>query len=339
MVLSAGGPDGLAFFGCLRWLEEHGGGMGDLSTLVGCSAGAMVALFVALGMSSAEMVAWAERGVADGTLTDMDPEGFLSFLDTRGLDDGTRIYRALEAAVTARGHPRGLTFLELARATGRRLVVCVTNLDAARSEMLGPETAPDMPVVLAVRMSISVPILFSPVEYRGATYVDGALHDFCPTTNFWEKFVVEDPEGCRDDLEDPPGPPSVLVLCIVGAAGGPQEEGGTAAAEAAAAAEAEGRGGREDDPADWMGRMMRYLAKLSKNVMDKSCHTRIPASGRRGPSEWVAIPSLVASRAANEDEDHPFHFSFKSMRIGLDRGGVEMGVRHGHATMQTHFSV
>jgi predicted acylesterase/phospholipase RssA len=206
LVFSGGGPDGLAFIGCLRSLEDgHACGIpaiapGSLRTVVGCSAGAIVALFVAVGMTSLEIEAWAKRGFEDRSLCDVDIEGIFTAVERLGIDDGERAMASVRSAVAkklaavaprlcsaspgaAAGDP---TFLELAKATGRNLVVCVTDLEAGERVLLSVDTAPDLGVALAVRMSISIPVLFTPVRARlrpsasMRTYVDGGLFDFCP---------------------------------------------------------------------------------------------------------------------------------------------------------------
>jgi predicted acylesterase/phospholipase RssA len=161
--------------------------LGRLRTVVGCSAGALVGLMVVVGLKSAEIASWACRGIDDGTLSDVDIDGVLPFLMMRrlGLDSGERVVESIRAALRSSPLPllRGrddATFLELAKATGRDFVVGVTNLDTCKRELLSVDTTPDLSVVTAIRMSISVPFLFTPVLYQGCMYADGALLDFCP---------------------------------------------------------------------------------------------------------------------------------------------------------------
>ena len=203
LVFSGGGPDGLAFVGCLRALERRAGALARVRTLVGCSAGAIVALFAAVGMTSDDIERWAAEGFEDRSLCDVDLDGILLAVDRLGLDDGERAMASVRRAVAARlaevaprlcktsagaaaGDP---TFVELSKATGRDLVICVSNLEDGRRELLSVDTSPDFGVAAAVRASISIPLLFTPVRASvraGApprTYVDGGLFDFCPVSH------------------------------------------------------------------------------------------------------------------------------------------------------------
>ena len=69
---------------------------------------------------------------------------------------------------------------------GKRLVIIVTELDTGKERYLTPEDDPDLPVRVAVRMSMGVPGLMEPVRYDskdGKTqhvYVDGGMCDDFP---------------------------------------------------------------------------------------------------------------------------------------------------------------
>lgn len=62
---------------------------------------------------------------------------------------------------------------------GKRLIILVTELDTGRERRLTPETDPDLPVRVAVRMSMGVPGLFEPFRYDHHVYCDGGMcNDF-----------------------------------------------------------------------------------------------------------------------------------------------------------------
>lgn len=62
---------------------------------------------------------------------------------------------------------------------GKRLVILVTELDTGRERQLTPESDPDLPVRVAVRMSMGVPGLCEPFRYQQHVYCDGGMcNDF-----------------------------------------------------------------------------------------------------------------------------------------------------------------
>jgi predicted acylesterase/phospholipase RssA len=179
LVLSGGSTSAIAFVGCVRYME-HAGIMGSVRTMVGTSFGAILALLLCAGMDSAAIEAWLSRQVKTD-VTALDAEAILEFPERMGLDDGQRAMACLASAVHDRiGLEPNVTFRDFAKATGRNLVVCVANISLVRREFFGVDTTPDLSVLLAVRMSFGIPLIFTPVRHDGWLYVDGGIFDNCP---------------------------------------------------------------------------------------------------------------------------------------------------------------
>lgn len=152
-----------------------------MRTLVGTSAGAILAFLVSLGMTSNEVQAWLVEHLRTGDMSSLDAEGLFDFAERLGVDDGERMLGCMRSTLRARGVTEpDPTFLQLAKHTGKNLVVCAANLTLVRQEFFCVDTTPDVSVLLAVRMSFGVPVLFTPIFHRGCCYVDGGLFDNCP---------------------------------------------------------------------------------------------------------------------------------------------------------------
>ena len=59
------------------------------------------------------------------------------------------------------------------------------------------KTEPDMPIRLALRMSMSIPAFFTAVPYQGRTYIDGGVVDNYPIWHF-DKFDPSDPRHANE---------------------------------------------------------------------------------------------------------------------------------------------
>ena len=68
-----------------------------------------------------------------------------------------------------------LTFEELFKLTKKNLLIIGTNYTTQTEEVFSYDTTPNMSILIALRISISVPILFTPVLYNTYYYVDGCL--------------------------------------------------------------------------------------------------------------------------------------------------------------------
>jgi predicted acylesterase/phospholipase RssA len=101
-------------------------------------------------------------------------------LEKAPLSDVPSELRALHTQIRARGITmRDITMGEVLEIFGKRLVIIVTELDTGRERRLTPEADRDLPVRVAVRMSMGVPGLFEPFQYQGHVYVDGGMcNDF-----------------------------------------------------------------------------------------------------------------------------------------------------------------
>lgn len=181
LVVSGGSTKTLAAIGCIKYLEEMRI-LKDIVSFVGTSAGSILCLMCCLGYTSAEMIAILEREMVTenrGQLS-FDELLDLNVLNSYGLDSGENIQKFIEQIVKEKLNRTNITFLELAKVTGKNLVICVANLSKQRQEYMDVDTEPAMNVVKAIRMSISLPFIFTPIVHNNDFYVDGALYETLP---------------------------------------------------------------------------------------------------------------------------------------------------------------
>lgn len=98
-----------------------------------------------------------------------------TFLDKYGLIDHSQIRERLMSICG--GNP---TFSELSK----KVYVSAFNVNLGRTEYFSRDTHPDMNVIDAVCMSISVPFLFSSFKYKDYLYIDGGVMERYPGIPF-----------------------------------------------------------------------------------------------------------------------------------------------------------
>jgi NTE family protein len=188
LVFQGGGVKGIAYAGAIRELDKHGV-LGGVVNVAGASAGAITAALLAAGVTVDEL---------EAILTSTD---FKSFMDGRGwvVGDAYRLFehygmykgdafekwlQAQIGHITERvtGHAQPLVTFAGLRAlaaqhpgVNRELYVVTTNLTRQVPEIFSAHTHPDLPVVKAVRMSMSIPLFFEAVQLNGDVYVDGGV--------------------------------------------------------------------------------------------------------------------------------------------------------------------
>lgn len=156
LVLGSGGARGLAHIGIIHWLEAHGY---RIESVAGCSMGALIGGIYAAGKLE-EYERWV-RGI--------DKMGIFSLLDfsfgSGGLFKGERLIDTLEELVG-----------EL-RIEDLPITFTAVTADILREREVWLNRGP---LFDAIRASISMPLFFTPVQYHGATLIDGSVFNPVP---------------------------------------------------------------------------------------------------------------------------------------------------------------
>lgn len=175
LVLSGGGIKGIASLGAVSYFQKHGH-LDHVKYYVGTSVGAVIVAALSIGKDPVEM--FRENVLGFTYRPDVD----ISLLDkTFGFDSGLNLEKWLETIF-----PSDLTFATAHMRYQKKLVICVTNLNARHAEYLSADTTPDMTILAALRMSCSVPLYFSAITYEGNLYVDGGVCDNFPVEHTFE---------------------------------------------------------------------------------------------------------------------------------------------------------
>lgn len=183
IVIAGGALKLISVIGCIKYLEELNL-IKNLKNMVGSSAGSIISLCLALNYSSKEMQELFSNIINELTLTENDLEQTLNMFETYGLNDGNNINKLVEKILYVKTGHNDITFIELAKLMGKNLVVCVSNITKQKEEYLSVDTNPNMSILLAIRMSCSIPILFNPILYNDDLYIDGGIYNNFPLEYF-----------------------------------------------------------------------------------------------------------------------------------------------------------
>lgn len=179
LVFGGGGLRCMAYIGVLRALEEYGV-IPAIESYAGASAGAIFATMISIGYTHAELKDFI-RNFEYEYVKDIQ---LLGITENFGLETGNKIERFLQLMIRRKTGKMELTFAEHYEITRKKLYINAVCLDDCSSCYFNVDTHPTMPVYLALRMSIALPILISPVRWEGKLYVDGGLLDNLPVSLF-----------------------------------------------------------------------------------------------------------------------------------------------------------
>lgn len=173
VCLSGGGVKGFAFIGALDYLQIKS--FIDISTInnwVGTSAGAVIGFLFVLGYTTQEIGDF----ILDFNFKCIEPDATIdNLLEFYGFDNGEKMIWILSNFLKEKFDIVEVSFIELFNLTNKKLTIIGTNYSKGIEAVFNHELTPNMSVLLAVRISSSIPIIFTPVLLDNDYYIDGAL--------------------------------------------------------------------------------------------------------------------------------------------------------------------
>ncbi|PCJ66834.1 MAG: hypothetical protein COA58_05080 [Bacteroidetes bacterium] len=166
LVLEGGGMKGIAYAGAFEVLDSLGISK-DIQQIAGTSSGAMNGMMFALGYTGKE-IRQLNLNTNFGKYNQVGVPffgGLLRIRKTYGYYKTDRFITDLGKMIMAKGYSKDLTFGELHQAklagqSVKLLYVTGANLTDQKIEIFSHETYPNMKILDAVRISISIPVYF-----------------------------------------------------------------------------------------------------------------------------------------------------------------------------------
>ena len=183
LVIAGGAMKVLSVIGVFQYLEEKNI-LKNIHNFVGTSAGALMCLLISLGYNATEIKDIVVDSLQNEKITNLNADGLLDILSTYGISDGSDLEELYDNLIYKKLKKRKLTFIEFAKMTGNNLVICVSNLSKERSEYMCVNNTPDISISKAVKISCSIPILYTPTTLNGELYVDGGVYNNFPIDYF-----------------------------------------------------------------------------------------------------------------------------------------------------------
>jgi len=150
LVLGSGGARGIVHIGIIKWLEEH---HYTIESISGCSMGALIGGFYAAGKLDA-YTEWLRN------IDMIDMFKLLDFKGSGGFISGKKLMKTLEEILGQ----HSIEELPI------KFTAVATDIDAQKEVWIN-----DGPLLNAIRASISLPLFFTPYNYKGKKLVDGGV--------------------------------------------------------------------------------------------------------------------------------------------------------------------
>lgn len=179
LCIEGGGAKAVAFGGTLRVLEIVGA-LCKIKRFVGSSAGAITATALALGYSANEITDLLFNTDFQQFKDSSILEASTGLLQSYGLHSGAFFFEWIGKLIAKKTGNRDATFTDIYKLFAKDLYITGCNVNVGKTVYFHRKTHPNMPIRQAVRISISIPLLFQPVLFQNDFYVDGGLFDNYP---------------------------------------------------------------------------------------------------------------------------------------------------------------
>ena len=215
LIFSGGGPKGVAYVGVLEYFQKNNR-LKYVNNYIGSSAGSIMCTLISLAsiyeknkkesdppfyelikeiMLDTNFLDFIDNSLIKQILmqaktksVDMDLNDIISCFSELSKDfalcKGTVIIDFFKKAFRKIGVDENITFAELYKLNHNRLIIVSCSLSYTKTAYFDYKTAPDMPVITAIRSSMAIPYFFAPVKYNNDYFVDGGLTDNYPIEFF-----------------------------------------------------------------------------------------------------------------------------------------------------------
>ena len=180
LILSGGGPSGIAYVGIFKALTEYEIiDKSEMKELISTSVGIIFSILYLLDYNILQI----EKIVLEydlNKLVNIDNLEIDDLLVKFGLFSNKSIGNSVSSFIRHKCNQNDLTLKELYDLSKIKLTVKVYNVDLGKTEYFNYLNHPHIPLSKLAMMTTAIPYMFHPVKYNDHLYVDGGLKGHLP---------------------------------------------------------------------------------------------------------------------------------------------------------------
>uniref|UniRef100_A0A6C0H8Y7 PNPLA domain-containing protein n=1 Tax=viral metagenome TaxID=1070528 RepID=A0A6C0H8Y7_9ZZZZ len=183
LCLSGGGIKGLAFISAIDHLSNIKYiDLNIIKNYVGTSIGAIICFLLSIKYTPVEL----KHFIINFNFNYVNQKINISnILLHYGFIDGHKYIFILKKFLENKYNILDITFNDHYLLTNNKLTIIGTNFTKGTEKIFDYINTPNMSILLAIRISISIPIIFTPIFYEDEYYIDGGV-----TNNFPLKYCI-----------------------------------------------------------------------------------------------------------------------------------------------------
>ena len=197
LILSGGGPSGIAYIGIFTALFENKIIRKDLKgikEIITTSAGIFFSFFLLLKIDIKIVFKLIDRFNISSILQN-EKISINDLLVDFGIYSNHKIKNMFQATIKNIYQKEDFTLQELYDLTHIKLTVKVFNVTLKQIEYISYQTEPTLTISTLAMMTTAIPLLFKPVKYKNYDYIDGGLRghfpiEVCQSKDYLGIFII-----------------------------------------------------------------------------------------------------------------------------------------------------
>jgi len=172
LVLSGGSTKGIIILGSLQYLYDNFY-LKEIKNYIGTSSGSIICFLLAIGYTPIEIIVYI---CTHQLLERIQHFNVVAMINGGGASSFISIYEQLEKMTIEKiGYIP--TFQDLKTKFDVNLTCITYNLTENKTEYLSVDNYPNLPCLIAIRMSSNLPLIFENFKYGKNLYVDGGISE------------------------------------------------------------------------------------------------------------------------------------------------------------------
>lgn len=180
LVISGGGISGLGILGIIKYLEEKNL-LKNIKNYIGTSVGSILAFLILIGYTSEELINFSILFDFNKITTKLSLDTLISKWGFYSID---KIIYVIKELIVNKNINQNITFSEINKKFNKNIIITGTCLNENKLYYFNKEDNPDMKLLDAIKISICIPIIFTPIKYNDKLWVDGGLLNNYPIEYF-----------------------------------------------------------------------------------------------------------------------------------------------------------
>lgn len=169
LVISGGGIYGISFLGVLKHLDKFNL-LDDIQCYYGTSVGSIICFLLIIGYKYNELFDFCQSFDLEKLVNNPNID---NFIESFGFESSNKMLYVIKRLIENKSYSDEITFKELYELKGKKLNITGVCLNDNNVYIFNNETTPDMKILIAIKISCNIPVLFSPIKYDNKLWIDG----------------------------------------------------------------------------------------------------------------------------------------------------------------------